>query len=285
MPTKQVDLVSLFNAVNQTLKENKTSLNDADVYNHDHGDNMVKNFKVITKAVREKKGALPAEQLMHASQLLSQSSNSGSAQMYSQNLAQAAGQLTGQKAVTAENALSLVQALLGGQQGGQAQPEPTQPASGDLMGQLLGSLLGGSAPDGQPMQPASNQSSDALGGLMGALLGGQTPSSPSGHPISQQPDVLGGLMGALLGGGSGEQPAQTAPTGGAAGGFDLNTLLGAGMAYMQASQQGVAPMEALVQAVLAGSQMNASPHHAQSGQLVAGTLINTLGSLLSGKQH
>ena len=283
MPAKQVDLYSLFNSVNQVLKENKVALNEADPYNHDHGDNMVKNFKVITKALKEKKGATPTDQLQYASQLLSSSSNSGSAQMYSQNLAQAANQLTGQKAVTTENAMSLVQALLGGQLGGQQPQEPNQSASSDMMGQLLGSLLGGGAPAGQPTQPVDNQPTDALGGLMGALLGNQTTSGSGGSSGSQQPDMLGGLMGALLGGGTSEPQDQPAQSGQAAGGIDLNMLLNAGMAYMQASQQGAAPMQALVQAVLTGSQMNNSPHHSQSGQLVAGTLINTLGSLLGGK--
>lgn len=85
---------------------------------------------------------------------------------------------------------------------------------------------------------------------MGALLGGESPSGQSGQPTGQQPDMLGGLMGALLGGGSAEPTSQAPTTGQGAGGFDLNTLLTAGMAYMQASQQGAAPMEALVQAVL-----------------------------------
>ncbi len=39
--SNQVDLLSLFNAVTGTLKENKTALNKADEYNGNHGDNMV----------------------------------------------------------------------------------------------------------------------------------------------------------------------------------------------------------------------------------------------------
>lgn len=35
-------------------------------------------------------------------------------------------------------------------------------------------------------------------------------------------------------------------------------------------------MDAIVQAVMAGSQMNQSSHHSQSGQLVAGSLVNRL---------
>ena len=68
------------------------------------------------------------------------------------------------------------------------------------------------------------------------------------------------------------------------GGIDLNTLLTAGMAFFKARQQGVEPLSALVQAVMAGSQMQNSTHHSQSGQIVAQTLISTLGKMLSGKK-
>ena len=44
-------------------------------------------------------------------------------------------------------------------------------------------------------------------------------------------------------------------------------------------------MEALVQAAMAGSQMNNTAYHNQSGQLVASTLINVLGSVLGGKKR
>ena len=316
MTSEQVNLYRLFNAVNQALKQNQVSLNEADSYNHDHGDNMVKNFKVITKALKQKTSASPTDQLAYASQVLGRSSKSGSAQMYAQGLAQAATKLQGQPAVTSKNAMDLVQALLGG--GQQPGPAPTQPGSGDMMGQLIGSLMGGGLPTDQPTPSSENPSGDVLGGLMGALLGGEsaptqsqqatqppdalgglmgalmggssgeTPSYTSsagqtGTSGGQQPDMLGGLMGELLGGGASETPVAPPSTGSQGGGFNLNTLLTGAMAYMQASQQGAAPLEALIQAVLAGSQMNSTPHHAQSGQLVAGTLINTLGTLLGGK--
>jgi hypothetical protein len=96
--------------------------------------------------------------------------------------------------------------------------------------------------------------------------------------------MIGQLLGGLLGGGGTETPSQAAPGGQRAGGFDLSTLLTAGAAFLQASQQGAAPQQALINAVMTGSQMNASPHRTQSGQLVASTLINTIGSMLGGKR-
>ena len=59
MSEQEVDLSKLFNAVTKALKTEQASLNEADSYNHDHGDNMVTNFKVITKALKQKQGASP----------------------------------------------------------------------------------------------------------------------------------------------------------------------------------------------------------------------------------
>ena len=310
MPEADIDLVSLFNAVTKVLKGNQASLNEADSYNHDHGDNMVKNFRVITKALKQKQGAPPSEQLSYASDLLSKSSKTGSAQLYAQGLTQAATQLEGQRSINAQNAIGLVQALMGSQQPAQA-TQPTQAVPNDMMGQLLGSLLSGGAPASQAPQPAEAQPADMLGGLMGTLLGGGAPASQPPQPAqSQEGDLLGGLMGALLGGGAptpqtpqpaqpqetdmlgglmgtllggGTAPSQTAPGDQAGSGINLGTLLTAGMAYMQAKQQGASSLEALVKAILAGSQMSTTPHHAQSSNLVTSTLLSSLGTMLGGK--
>lgn len=48
---KNLDLVNLFQGVAKTLVDNRTALNEADTYNHDHGDNMVKVFQVISEAM------------------------------------------------------------------------------------------------------------------------------------------------------------------------------------------------------------------------------------------
>ncbi len=320
MPTTSADLPTLFNRVARTLKENQESLNEADSYNHDHGTNMVKNFQVITKAVKEKKDEPPAAQLAHASQVLSQKARSGSAQLYAQGLAQAAQQMEGQRAITPENAMSLVQALLGGPAGGasadfagweagkapslrqpqggegRVQPaapvrQPSQPASAgsagaDPMAELMSALLSGAAGgQGQRPQAAGNAGVDPMAELMSALLsgaaGGQGPLPQGRAPAGS--DQMSDLLAALLGGAAGGQASRQPAAG--EGGLDLNTLLTAGMAYMQANQQGASPLEALAQAVVAGSQMSSSSHHTQSGQLVASTLLNTIGKLFGGKKR
>jgi len=61
--SKSLDLAQLFQTVTGTLSDNRQQLNDADDGNHDHGDNMVDTFEVITQAMKQKKGADPADQL------------------------------------------------------------------------------------------------------------------------------------------------------------------------------------------------------------------------------
>ena len=159
MPSQQnqINLAKLFQSVTSTLVSNQQSLNKADTYNHDHGDNMVEAFSLISKAMQEKQKANPADQLAYASQLLAQR-KSGSAQMYSKGLSQAAMDFKGTKQVTPDNAMSLIQALLGG---GQAQSQ--QPQGG--MGDLLGSLLGAGS---ETAQQSQNGSGDLLSALLGA---------------------------------------------------------------------------------------------------------------------
>ncbi len=158
MEQKSIDLGNLFQSVTGTLQKNKKQLNAADEENHDHGDNMVDTFEVITQAMKEKADADPADQLAYASQLLRQK-KSGSAQVYASGLEEASREFQG-KQVNQGNAMSLIQALMGG---GQPAPQVQQQQSGGGLGGLLGSLLGG----GQ--QPETQQQQDQ--GLdMGDLL-------------------------------------------------------------------------------------------------------------------
>ena len=158
MEQKSIDLGSLFQSVTGTLAKNKKKLNDADDENHDHGDNMVDTFEVITQAMKEKADADPADQLAYASQLLRQKKN-GSAQVYASGLEEASREFQG-KQVNQGNAMNLIQALMGGGQAVQQQP---QQQSGGGLGGLLGSLLGG----GQQQQQQQDQ---AQGLDMGDLL-------------------------------------------------------------------------------------------------------------------
>jgi hypothetical protein len=123
--------------------------------NQNHGDNMVQAFKMISQAMASQRGAPPSEQLRYASEYLGEHADNGSAHVYSQGLAQAAQQFQGQQSVTPDNAMLLLQSLLGG----------GQPASPQTGADLLGSLLGGQ----QAQQVQQTQGID-LGALLSAGL-------------------------------------------------------------------------------------------------------------------
>ncbi len=146
-PSQGVDLSTLFNVATQALTAHQSSLNQADTLNQNHGDNMVQTFNMISQAIASQQGAAPAQQLSHASEYLAQNATSGSGQIYAQGLAQAAQQFQGQSAVTPDNAMQLVQSLLGG---GQA---PAQQSGAGLLGELLGGQQGQVSTGGQPQGP------------------------------------------------------------------------------------------------------------------------------------
>jgi hypothetical protein len=244
----QLNLVNLFQSVAGSLTTQKENLNNADTYNHDHGDNMVQVFNVISQAMQAKQNAAPADQLAYASELLRQQ-QSGSAQLYAQGLSQASKEFKSQRQVTPGNAINLIQALLGGGQASTVQP---QSGLGDMLGSLLG---GGTAAAQQPQsgQASSAQSQGGLGNLLGSLLGGETTTT-------QQPQ---------------NQQATT--------GLDVGDLLNAGMAYMNIKSQGGNNMQAIVNALVSGSAMGNSQHRSQSGALVVNSLLQAIGGLTGKK--
>lgn len=149
------DLSELFNVAAKTLAANRTTLNQADAENQNHGDNMVQAFKMIAQAMAKQRGAAPSDQLTYASEYLAQHANSGSAHVYSQGLAQAAQRYQGQQSITPDNALLLIQSLLGGGQ------QPASQGSADLLGTLLG---------GQSPQQAGQSQGIDLAALLSAGL-------------------------------------------------------------------------------------------------------------------
>ncbi len=262
--SQNFDLASVFQKVTQDLVKNQQSLNQADGYNQNHGDNMVRTFQTITKAVqlKQKQGSSDSAALAYAAKRLTKSSSSASAQLYAQGLSQAAAQFQG-KQIDQRSSMQLLQTLIGG---GQAAPQGTQSAQGgDLFSSLLGGMAGGSQPQNQP-SPA--QGGDLLSSLLGGMAGG---SQPQNQPSAAQGgDLLSSLLGGLAGGsgsGSGLQD-----------GLDLGDLLTVGMAYMQAKQQGKSTMQALIQAFMQVSGMGGSKDRAQSTQLVVSSFLQALGA-------
>ena len=210
MPSRSsLDLLTMFKAASRSLKQNKEALNQADDYNHNHGDNMVSIFRVITKAMETKKDASAADQLEYASQLLRQNPTSGSAVAYSEGLERAAEKFQG-KQVTPDSAVELISALMGA---GSGQAQSNSPA-----GDLLGTLLGGSGSTSQ-----SGSSGDMLGSLIGGLMGGGASSQQSSGGIDTGDLInIGMQLFQAYQASSGKPSSQSG--GGLAGGL-LNTLL------------------------------------------------------------
>ncbi|NMB55267.1 MAG: DAK2 domain-containing protein [Leptolinea sp.] len=268
MAKTKVNLAKLFGNVAQELAKNQNALNQADTKNSDHGSNMVNVFNTITQAMEEKPEGSPSSQLQYASDQVRENCHSGSAAVYAEGLARAAAELQGQS-VDSSNAMQLITALMGTNLGGQASAQST---GGDALGSLLGSMLGGSA--GQ--QPATgNASADMMGSLLGSMLGAeQTPASSTGGSASG--DALSSMLGGLLGG----QPSSGQA--GTTGEIGLEQILAAGLEFMQSQKQGQDTMSSLLDAVMAGSQAG-SGYRADSGKLVAGTLMQGLSAFLGKK--
>jgi hypothetical protein len=188
MATKQVNLANVFGTVATALASNRETLNQADPYNHDHGDNMVEVFDVVAQAMKAKKGASPADQLAYASELLRQK-ESGSAKYYAGGLKQAAQQFTG-KQVTPNNAMELIQTLLGGGTPTSA-PAPTPSGQADVLGSLLTGLTG----TGQTGVPA--QGGLDVGDLLNAGLSYMNAKQRGEADTSA---LMGALMSATSGG-------------------------------------------------------------------------------------
>ncbi len=204
------DLSALFGVAAKALAANQGALNQADAQNGNHGDNMVQMFNMLTQVMGEQKGGSPSQQLSNASQYLQQHATSGSSQVYAQGLAQAAQQFQGQKSINQDNAMMLVQSLLGG-----GQPAPQQQSGGaDLLGSLLGAVT-------QSQQSQGQQDS----------------------------------------------------------GIDAGDLLNAGMAFMNAKNQGQDNLQAGLSALMAAGPLGQSSHRQQSGQVVGSALLQAISAM------
>lgn len=174
------DLSKVFNVAAKTLAANRSTLNHADAENQNHGDNMVQVFNMISKAMASQRGAPPSDQLRYASDYLAQHANSGSAHVYAQGLAQAAQQFQGQPALTPDNALLLLQGLLGGQ----GAPQGGADALGSLLGgqqlpqQAQGIDLASLISAGLTFMSAKQQGQDNVQAALTALM--------SAGPMSQR---------------------------------------------------------------------------------------------------
>ncbi len=210
MASGQIDLASLFKQVSKAVQSSQASLNEADTYNHDHGDHMVEIFDVISQAMKEKKSADPADQLEYAAQLLRKKSSSGSAKQYAQGLNSAAKQLTG-KDLDAGSVVSMLSTILGSTAGASGS---SAEAGGDLLGSLIGGLSGATTSStstggdegldlsdllnaGMSYMAAKQSGKSDLEALTGALVSGSQFAGESSARAQSTELVTSTLLGAL----------------------------------------------------------------------------------------
>ena len=109
---------------------------------------------------------------------------------------------------------------------------------------------------------------DNAGMLIQTLLGGgQAPTQSAGGSS----DMLGSILGSLTG--------QTSQGQGSDSGLDVGDLLNAGLAFMNAKQQGNSNAEAAIDALMSASPLGQSAHRKESGTMVANTLMQVLGAM------
>ena len=209
------DLSDLFGAALQAVSAHRQEINALDGYNGNHGDNMAQNMQLIVNALQQKPDQPPAAALQHASQQLQSQGHGGTSQYYAQGLAQAAAQLQGQSSLTTDDALYVVQSLLGAIP---SEGHPQQPqAGGSVLDQVLG--MSQAQPVQQPQKPSG------LGGLLATLV----PAAMAFLQAKQSgadPTAAAGqaLMGALTGSQS-VNPLQSGTPRAAAGGLIAQSVL------------------------------------------------------------
>jgi dihydroxyacetone kinase len=96
--------------------------------------------------------------------------------------------------------------------------------------------------------------------MMGSLAGGQGAGQ---QQILDTPDLLGSALDGTAGGQSTSSQ----------GGLDLGDLLNTGMACMNSQQQDDNSLEAIIKAFVAATQADQKANRAQSGELVANTIL------------
>lgn len=215
MTSSQVDLAGLFAAAQEAIVSHRQEINELDGYNGNHGDNMVQNMQMIVDSLQQGRDQPPATALEQASQRLRSAGRGGTSQYYAQGLGQAAQQLQGRSDINADDALAMVQSLLG------AIPNQGHPQQGQAGGSVLDQVLAMSqARPTQQQQPGAAQSS-LLRALIPAVLAlfRARQSGTSSSPAANQA-LIGALMGSQQ-----VNPLQSGTPRAAAGGLVAQSLL------------------------------------------------------------
>ena len=140
------ELAPLFAAVGEALRQNQQAMNQADTFNGNHGDHMVEIFEIAAQAARERSAASLAEAMEHASQLLEQRSQNGSAQVYAHGLRQMGAQFRHYQ-VTLSELIAYMKGVTGE---GREKEGEAQNRSGEVLKALVAGLTGWSQAESGP---------------------------------------------------------------------------------------------------------------------------------------
>jgi len=133
----RTDLAVLFQAALDCLVEQQQVLNQADEFNHDHGDHMVEIFQAAVEAARQEDQTDLAEAMEKASLALRGLAGNGSASVYARGLEQFARQFR-QHNISLDDLLAYGQNLL------REEDQPEQAARGSVPpGTVLKALVSG----------------------------------------------------------------------------------------------------------------------------------------------
>ena len=125
----------------------------------------------------------------------------------------------------------------------------------------------GLAQAAQQLQGQKSLNQDNAMMLVQSLLaGGQAPKQQGGGA-----DLLGSLLGAVT---QTQQPQQQQNDG-----IDMGDLLSAGMAFMNAKNQGQDNLQAGLSALMAAGPLGQSSHRQQSGQVVGNALLQAIAGM------
>lgn len=152
--SQHINLAKVFDTVADVLAANQDKLNKLDDYNHDHGDNMVRIFKAATDALQKSKDSSISASLADAADQVADLP-SGSAATYAEGFTRAAKEFKGRRKLDADDAISLISALMG------SEKPDSKSSGGEALSSLVTSLASGVQEEGE----------SPVGGLLGALTG------------------------------------------------------------------------------------------------------------------
>ncbi|MGC9349509.1 MAG: hypothetical protein ACP5JG_15325 [Anaerolineae bacterium] len=269
-----IDLASLFEEAMDAVAAHQREINALDGYNGNHGDNMVENVNTITSTLRAHREEPPSKALEVAGQKLAEKGAGGTSQYYAKGLQQAAERLSGKSQLSPSDGMTLIETLLGAIPA-EGYPEPEE--TGTTVLDLLTAMSQGAGERTVSAQPAPQPSQ--AGGLLDALVslaGGQESADLPDARARQPTDPLAGLLDALTGAGAPNQSQTPETTSAQSEGFDMgdviDRLLPAGLAYLQARQEGADGVEA-GQAALMRALLGKQTPHPRTSREAAGTVI------------